>query len=271
MQPSPRRAGFTLIELLVVISIIALLIGILLPALSSARQAANAATCLSRLRNIGQGLYLYANDYDNSLPPGSDQTSTNWALLLYNTMGASGTTFATQNRDDFLNQAFRDVDTLPTESTSGHRIHYSAHPRLMPDITTNENWPLPSTQKRRPVNLDVIKNASELIAVFDGVQVAASENGVLPVGLGLDSDRLFYDTFLVAGVSGAPGDRARAGLNLDAATASLTSPSTAGEIRYRHQDDSQGNMLYVDGHAGGLKYDGNDNTELYRKNVNVQF
>jgi len=64
-----RNHAFTLIELLVVISIIALLIGILLPALASARQAAYNAQCLSRLRQYGYGFANYANLYDQRLPP----------------------------------------------------------------------------------------------------------------------------------------------------------------------------------------------------------
>ncbi len=55
-------SGFTLVELLVVIGIIALLISILMPALSAATERARRIRCGSNLRQIGQGLLLYAND-----------------------------------------------------------------------------------------------------------------------------------------------------------------------------------------------------------------
>lgn len=60
-----RPHAFTLIELLVVISIIALLIAILLPALSSARGAAYSAKCLSNLKQIGVSHYYYGNDHND--------------------------------------------------------------------------------------------------------------------------------------------------------------------------------------------------------------
>ncbi len=70
----PARRGFTLIELLVVIAIIAVLIGILIPSLSFAREMANRATCSANLSGIGKAITLYAameNDaYPAQPPPG---------------------------------------------------------------------------------------------------------------------------------------------------------------------------------------------------------
>ena len=60
--------GFSLIELLVVISIIALLIGILLPALGAARGAARTMVCLTNMKSASLGLHTYAADFKGFMP-----------------------------------------------------------------------------------------------------------------------------------------------------------------------------------------------------------
>ena len=68
MSPSRNRLGFTLIELLVVIAIIAILAAILFPVFAQARERARAISCLSNMRQLGLGLKMYNQDYDESYP-----------------------------------------------------------------------------------------------------------------------------------------------------------------------------------------------------------
>jgi prepilin-type N-terminal cleavage/methylation domain-containing protein len=91
-----KRNGFTLVELLVVVSIIALLLAILLPALNRARQTAQGIACTTQLRQFGMAIHLYAQENNNYLPitwPGNNPQPRykNWWSALAEYVGAEAT------------------------------------------------------------------------------------------------------------------------------------------------------------------------------------
>ena len=82
-ERSPSRSAFTLVELLAVIAIIGTLVGLLLPAVQSARESARRSTCSSNLRQIALGVINY-HDARRRFPPGAVQSDTSCASPDYN-------------------------------------------------------------------------------------------------------------------------------------------------------------------------------------------
>lgn len=109
----PIRCGFTLIELLVVISIIALLLSILAPALASARYEAKTVKCGANLHQLGEALAMCQNDYNDFYPMWddgerltvSDRIMATWIDVLKqrHIYGMDGGYCPSDNRPDFLN------------------------------------------------------------------------------------------------------------------------------------------------------------------------
>ena len=237
MSSVTRRpsAAFTLIELLVAISVVALLIGILVPVLGAARLQAGTVKGLANLSQIGRGVYAYTQDYDDVLPigyhvdPNAPATNTNWTTLVHGYLTTSAMTDAGLTPGRFLD-LFKD----PNARLSGGRVHYTAHPVLMPETSPGFRW-VPTTYR-----LSRLVRASDVVMVMDGAQDPSNQDNAHATAWQLDGSAI-QTKWLYDGADTDNADPIDPGPNQDTSTA-------AGQIRWRQAGDGA-NILYGDGHA----------------------
>jgi prepilin-type N-terminal cleavage/methylation domain-containing protein/prepilin-type processing-associated H-X9-DG protein len=261
-----QRSGFTLIELLVVISIIALLIAILLPALGKAREATRTTQCLANVRGNTLVVLMYTDAGKNYLPadainlPGDARASRRltWvsrAVLtgLLKPARVNSTLYPTNFADGFRDgrvcpemDGTHSVTLTDGDYDAGDQLaHYMALTSVMGQHN-NAGWqpwaawgedPAGSTNSFR--RLDSFTRQAQVMALSDSMMS----------GLGTGS-RPMYMTGNIG--NGFPGYRARLGSNQDNSSYYPSPAAVAALSWFRHKEKI--NFGFLDGHGETRKY-----------------
>src|SRR5947209_1641255 len=160
-----RRSGpgFTLIELLVVIAIIAILAAILFPVFAQAREKARQTTCLSNSRQMGLGLTMYAQDYDETYPWAIHLDADHnpaWGGLIFPYV-KNLAVFQCPSQSDVWNSS---LGTPENHKAAGPR-NYSANSEVLAWMTPGKNLEFGREYNRQVRTLAAIPEPANTIAI----------------------------------------------------------------------------------------------------------
>lgn len=170
------RPGFTLIELLVVVAVIAVLIGILLPALSRSRESARAAACLGNLRQIFIICRTYASDHDGVGPAIGQPYNAppNWALIVQRASRDGRTSAQLYTNDSVLICPTTDAN-LGGSMTRTYAMNATGHAGL-----TGDRGNFDSLTDPGHINFDRVQRPSETPLLLDSAPAPVVGNAPPP-------------------------------------------------------------------------------------------